>query len=169
MSRRHARLELRSDAWWVVDQGSANGTYVNSLKVAETALKDGQELRFGALAFRVDIEEDPEATVASPILPEATETVMAAPTPDLSDTPPHAAARDTAAAPAVRGGDAAAPAARRGGRAGPARRSVSGAAHGRRASRRRRAAGPSSGSRSGAAAVSSSSCFSAACSGGAPT
>jgi predicted component of type VI protein secretion system len=88
VSRRHARLEFRGDAWWVVDQGSANGTYVNSLKVAETALKDGQELRFGALAFRVDIAEDPEATVSSPILPEATETVMAAPTPDLSDTPP---------------------------------------------------------------------------------
>ena len=80
VSRRHARLELRGGAtWWVVDQGSANGTYVNSLKVAETELKDGQELRFGALAFRVDMEEDPEATVASPILPEAT--VMATPTP----------------------------------------------------------------------------------------
>ena len=80
VSRRHARLELRDGVtWWVVDQGSANGTYVNSLKVAETALKDGQELRFGALAFRVDMEEDPDATVASPALPE--ETVMATPTP----------------------------------------------------------------------------------------
>ena len=65
VSRRHARLEIRGGVWWVVDQGSANGTYVNSLKVAETELKDGQELRFGALAFRVDIEGDPEATVAS--------------------------------------------------------------------------------------------------------
>ena len=89
VSRRHTRLELRGGAtWWVVDQGSANGTYVNSLKVAETELKDGQELRFGALAFRVDIEEDPEATVASPMLMENTETVMAAPTPALSETPP---------------------------------------------------------------------------------
>jgi hypothetical protein len=79
VSRRHARLEVRDGTWWVVDQGSANGTYVNSLKVSETALKDGQELRFGALAFRVDMEEDPDATVASPALPE--ETVMATPTP----------------------------------------------------------------------------------------
>jgi len=80
VSRRHARLELRGGtAWWVVDQGSANGTYVNSLKVAETELKDGQELRFGALAFRVDMKEDPDATVASPILPEAT--VLSTPTP----------------------------------------------------------------------------------------
>ncbi|HSD66749.1 MAG TPA: FHA domain-containing protein, partial [Vicinamibacteria bacterium] len=44
VSRRHARLEKRGGAWWIVDQGSANGTYVNSLKVAEQALKHNQEL-----------------------------------------------------------------------------------------------------------------------------
>src|SRR5512144_2956081 len=64
VSRRHARLERRGPEWWVVDQGSANGTYINSQRVAEQALRDGQELRFGALAFRVDIIVDPEATVA---------------------------------------------------------------------------------------------------------
>jgi predicted component of type VI protein secretion system len=88
VSRRHASLERRGDAWWVVDQGSANGTYVNSLKVAETALKDSQELRFGALAFRVDLEEDPEATVVGAALPDDTETVMASPSPFLEDSPP---------------------------------------------------------------------------------
>ena len=67
VSRRHARLERRGAAWWVVDQGSANGTYVNSLRVAEQALRPGQELRFGALAYRVELVEDPEATVATPI------------------------------------------------------------------------------------------------------
>ena len=54
VSRRHARLERRGLAWWVVDQGSANGTYVNSQRIAEQALKTGQELRSGALAFRVE-------------------------------------------------------------------------------------------------------------------
>jgi len=77
VSRRHARLEKRGGTWWVVDQGSANGTYVNSLKVAEQALRNHQELRFGALAFRVDIREDPEATVATPVLPDESATVMA--------------------------------------------------------------------------------------------
>jgi hypothetical protein len=79
VSLKHAKLERRGGAWWVVDQGSANGTYVNSLKVAEQALRNGQELRFGALAFRVDIREDPEATVSTPILPDESATVMAAP------------------------------------------------------------------------------------------
>jgi hypothetical protein len=88
VSRRHARLEKRAGAWWVVDQGSANGTYVNSLKVAEQALKKGQELRFGALAFRVDIHEDPEATVSSPILADDSATVMAPQTPPPAPLPP---------------------------------------------------------------------------------
>jgi len=88
VSRRHARLEKRGGAWWVVDQGSANGTYVNSLKVAEQALKNSQELRFGALAFRVDIREDPEATVSTPILADDSATVMAPQTPPPVPLPP---------------------------------------------------------------------------------
>ena len=76
----------------MVDQGSANGTYVNSLKVAEQALKNNQELRFGAMAFRVDLHEDPEATVATPFLADDSATVMAPATP-----PPRRPARGPAA------------------------------------------------------------------------
>ena len=88
VSRRHSRLERRAGVWWVVDQGSANGTYVNSLKVAEQALKNNQELRFGAMAFRVDLHEDPEATVATPVLADDSATLMAPSTPPPL---PHAA------------------------------------------------------------------------------
>ena len=88
VSRRHSRLERRAGVWWVVDQGSANGTYVNSLKVAEQALKNNQELRFGAMAFRVDLHEDPEATVATPFLADDSATVMA---PQVPPPIPHAA------------------------------------------------------------------------------
>jgi hypothetical protein len=88
VSRRHARLERRAGAWWVVDQGSANGTYVNSLKIAEQALQNSQELRFGAMAFRVELHEDPEATVSTPFLSDESATVMALPAPPPI---PHAA------------------------------------------------------------------------------
>ncbi len=92
VSRRHARLEKRAGTWWVVDQGSANGTYINSLKVAEQALRNAQELRFGALAFRVDLREDPEATLATPVLSDDSATVMApsAPPPLPPAAPPLA-------------------------------------------------------------------------------
>ena len=88
VSRRHARLEQRGVAWWIVDQGSANGTYVNSLKVAEQALKNGQELRFGALAFRVELMEDPEATVATPILEDDGAATLMAPAPAVAAPAP---------------------------------------------------------------------------------
>jgi FHA domain len=115
VSRRHARLERRGGAWWVVDQGSANGTYVNSLKVAEQALKNNQELRFGALAFRVDLREDPEATLSAPIPKDDSATVMVpqspppVPPPPIPPTPmpagppplPQAAATPPAAPPSA--------------------------------------------------------------------
>jgi hypothetical protein len=88
VSRRHARLEKRGNSWWVVDQGSANGTYVNSLKVAEQVLKNNQELRFGALAFRVDIREDPEATISAPLPKDDTATVMVQQAPPPASPPP---------------------------------------------------------------------------------
>jgi FHA domain-containing protein len=75
VSRRHARLERRGDAWVVVDQGSANGTFLDSQRVIENALVNGQELRFGAIAYRVEIEgaeEDTGATVVTGAMPEAT-------------------------------------------------------------------------------------------------
>ena len=100
VSRRHAKLERRGLAWWVVDQGSANGTYVNSQRIAEHALKTGQELRFGALAFRVELVEDPEATVATPILDEASAATLMAEGP--VDLPPPAAPRPAAPPPLPR-------------------------------------------------------------------
>ncbi len=57
VSRKHARLEIWGGDWAVVDQKSANGTFVNGERVTDTKLKAGQELRFGAIAFRVEIEE----------------------------------------------------------------------------------------------------------------
>lgn len=120
VSRRHARLERRGAAWWVVDQGSANGTYINSLKVSEQALKNNQELRFGAMAFRVDLHEDPEATVATPVVAESA-TVVAPPSPP--PLPPSAAAPKPPAPPPIPSAPSAPPpppAAPAGGRARPA-------------------------------------------------
>lgn len=107
VSRRHARLLRRSAGWAVVDQGSANGTFLDSHRVADAALRAGQELRFGAMPFRVEIEaaaeelastlgRDSGATVVEPSplsLPTASPaeypTVPAlAPLPPASSAPP---------------------------------------------------------------------------------
>ena len=101
VSRRHARLEQRGSEWWVIDQGSANGTYINSVRVAEQSLKTGQELRFGALSFQVDMVEDPEATVATPVLDEHAEATLlsAEALPSLAPRLPSAAPRQAPSLP----------------------------------------------------------------------
>lgn len=63
VSRRHARFERRGSGWGVIDQGSANGTFVNGAQVSEAELYDGQELRLGMVPMRVEIESALAGTV----------------------------------------------------------------------------------------------------------
>lgn len=51
VSRRHARIEVRDDQYVVVDLGSSNGTTVNGATVTQAALRDGDVLSFGPVAF----------------------------------------------------------------------------------------------------------------------
>ncbi len=60
VSRRHATLERRAGALWLTDLGSTNGTFVNGRRLsAAVALKDGDQVRFGALAFRFSASAPP--------------------------------------------------------------------------------------------------------------
>jgi hypothetical protein len=96
VSRKHALVERRSAGWFVVDQGSANGTFLDSQRVAESQLHNGQELRFGAVAYKVEIESSEDsATTILTTGPEAT-VVASAP---LAPPPPKPA--PPAAPPAV--------------------------------------------------------------------
>jgi pSer/pThr/pTyr-binding forkhead associated (FHA) protein len=48
VSRKHAVFERRTgDAWFVLDVGSLNGTYVNGEQVDETKLATGDEVQVG--------------------------------------------------------------------------------------------------------------------------
>jgi pSer/pThr/pTyr-binding forkhead associated (FHA) protein len=102
VSRKHARLEKRPGGWTVVDQGSANGTFLDSQRVAEATLRHGQELRFGAVSFKVELQDDDlEATVVATPSPDAT--VVASPqllpTPPLGVPTPAVPPKPAAAAP----------------------------------------------------------------------
>ena len=62
MSRRHGRIEPRIGAWWIgelSDAPSANGIYVNSLRVADAeqrVLKTGDEVRLGQSVWTIAIQ-----------------------------------------------------------------------------------------------------------------
>lgn len=97
VSRKHAVIERRGEVWAVVDQASANGTFIDSQRVADAGLRSGQELRFGALSLRVEIEgeeEDFGATVSTAAVADAT--VLQ---PSLVEKPPPAPPKPPAAPP----------------------------------------------------------------------
>lgn len=92
VSRRHAALERRGSGFVVVDQGSANGSFVNGEQVSEASLYDGQELRLGMVPFRVQIESEVEGTILM-------SAGAAAPATMMMPSPPPAAAAPPAYAP----------------------------------------------------------------------
>lgn len=115
VSRRHAAIERRGSGFVVVDQGSANGSFVNGEQVSEAALYDGQELRLGMVPFRVEIESEVEGTIlmsagdlgapATMMMPSQ----VAAPAAPAYAPPPPAYAPPPAAPPAYAPPPAAAP------------------------------------------------------------
>ena len=65
VSRRHALIKRKQDIFFVVDQGSANGTFVDSKRIVDAALKEGSVLRFGSASFRAEIRDElPVVSVA---------------------------------------------------------------------------------------------------------
>jgi pSer/pThr/pTyr-binding forkhead associated (FHA) protein len=53
MSRRHARLSLAENGLFIEDLQSSNGTYVNGRRIEKALLKNGDELSFDTVRFRV--------------------------------------------------------------------------------------------------------------------
>ncbi|PYQ02342.1 MAG: hypothetical protein DMF83_23830 [Acidobacteria bacterium] len=96
VSRKHALVERRTAGWFVVDQGSANGTFLDSQRVAESPLHNGQELRFGAIAYKVEMESEDSATT---ILTTGPEVTVIAPTPIAPPPRPAPPASPPAAPP----------------------------------------------------------------------
>ncbi|HVO11179.1 MAG TPA: FHA domain-containing protein [Vicinamibacteria bacterium] len=102
VSRRHAVIEHRGGDWVLVDQGSANGTFLDGRRVSEARLANGQELRVGTVAFQVQLEEEVAATVmmaAPPDLEGATMMMTPADGPAPTVAPPPARTVAPAAAP----------------------------------------------------------------------
>ncbi len=58
MSRTHARIIFRGGCWWLEDNKSANGTYVNKRRIFEPVmLQSGDEVRLGSTILYVKGEE----------------------------------------------------------------------------------------------------------------
>lgn len=54
VSGSHAHLEKRGESFWICDDGSTNGTFLNGRRVGEAQLSEGDTVRFGDVAFVFD-------------------------------------------------------------------------------------------------------------------
>jgi signal transduction histidine kinase len=64
VSREHARIILSSGQIVVEDLGSANGTFLNGVRVSSSALTNGDALHLGGCMFRVEIGDSKASTIA---------------------------------------------------------------------------------------------------------
>jgi pSer/pThr/pTyr-binding forkhead associated (FHA) protein len=63
ISRNHAHIEYRNNAFWIADLGSSNGTFVNGKQISEeTLLNHGDKIAFDVYEFEFAVTESrPEA------------------------------------------------------------------------------------------------------------
>jgi pSer/pThr/pTyr-binding forkhead associated (FHA) protein len=118
VSRRHAELSIRSGQLWVKDLGSSNGSFVNGRRSEETALKNGDEVKFDAMTFRIvgpadTVEESFEGadqTQFRPVIAPAAVAPKPAPAPAAAAPAPKPAPAPAAAPKPATPAPAAAPA-----------------------------------------------------------
>lgn len=60
-SRVHAEIFHEEDAWWIRDNKSSNGTYVNGQSVEQARLVDGTQVKVGASSFTFNLLAPGEA------------------------------------------------------------------------------------------------------------
>ncbi len=96
VSRRHAVIEQRAQAWVVVDQRSANGTWINGARTDEAVLQGGEQLRLGAVSFAVELAGAPQVRVV--------ETLRRLPEPPAPAPPPARSQPAPAGVPAASAG-----------------------------------------------------------------
>ena len=115
-SRNHAHVELRAEGFWLKDNDSANGTYVNGRRTTQHPLSTGDVIRIGSTEFRFELlgplpvperpGDDPtiRAPESLPVVPPAPPALVAPPpqrpAPRAADPTPIAPAPAPAASAA---------------------------------------------------------------------
>jgi len=73
ISRCHAELLREEDGFYIQDQGSANGTFLNDVPVTRALVRDGDRLRIGKFLLMLRVASEQRATASgSPAFPEST-------------------------------------------------------------------------------------------------
>jgi hypothetical protein len=100
VSRRHALIERRPEGFVVLDQRSANGTFLNNQRVEQAVLQGGQHLRLGAVSFEVRLPGGAPAGTAGTVSAQAAVPAPAPQQPPAAYSSPPTYSAPPAAPPA---------------------------------------------------------------------
>jgi S1-C subfamily serine protease len=80
VSAEHGQIREQAGQWFVVDNGSTNGTYVNGEQVRDEApIKDGDIIAFGRNGPTVEVRAKGDATGKTPAVPRTAKTMAETP------------------------------------------------------------------------------------------
>ncbi|MDX9735859.1 MAG: RDD family protein [Thermoanaerobaculia bacterium] len=99
VSRHHARIVEEAEGHLLIDNNSANGSWVNGQRVTEARLKPGDQIRLGKSVFEIQGVYDPEGTALLDVQGMGMPVKPAAPPAMPASPPPPAPAPSPAAAP----------------------------------------------------------------------
>ena len=82
VSSDHAQFREHNGAWFVVDNGSTNGTYVNGVPILDEApIKDGDVIGFGKNGPTVEVRAKGDPTGKTPVVPRTGKSKTVKPAP----------------------------------------------------------------------------------------
>lgn len=55
VSRRHCKIVLEEDGYYIIDEGSTNGTFVDGMKISREKLKSGDIIQIGETKIRFEV------------------------------------------------------------------------------------------------------------------
>src|SRR3954469_18816012 len=82
VSAKHAEIRERGGKFYVVDNESTNGTYLNGVPVRDSELRDGDIVAFGRNGPTVEVRAKGEATGKTPAIPRTAQSKIVKPMSD---------------------------------------------------------------------------------------
>lgn len=88
VSGNHGSIRFERGAWWVHDNGSANGIFVNEVQVKDSVIVNGDKLKFGSMdADFTSIPESPESAIPVPLVGSGSDTATLSESPIVPESP----------------------------------------------------------------------------------
>ena len=84
VSATHAEIRERSGRFYVIDNDSTNGTYVNGVPVRDSSLKDGDVIAFGRNGPTVEVRAKGDPTGKTPAIPRTGQSQVVKPAVEMT-------------------------------------------------------------------------------------